>query len=231
MTTLVKSISLVALAGTGATVGVYFGTDLFMVEKEKVKRISIFSLMRNVNPEKRLITVTAVGDVDWKSSYKIYREQNKNNEKDIWNLKGWSKSLDTTTLIDATSEFLSACDANSKVEVSGKEDPLYKQVLDYCTRNTLVSDLIKEQNKGKNLLDTSGTGQEEGWKAAWGVYRVHNKDKGGGQNPWGIGNWETEKEKEDLPGDYKSKCAEHAKQPAHTLDDENYKNVLAWCTN
>ncbi|AEW45157.1 hypothetical protein MHC_01455 [Mycoplasma haemocanis str. Illinois] len=221
MTTLVKVAFATTVSGATIGGGIYFSSDLF-----KAKKVSISSLLRSVNPEKRLITATEVKDADWKSSYKLYRDQNKNNEKDIWNLKGWSKPTTPVTLTDATQEFLSACDANSKVEVSGKEDPLYKQVLAYCTRNTLVSDLIKEENKGKQLLDTSGSEQETEWKAAWGVYRTQNKDK----NPWGINNWETEKDKETLPSDYKSKCEEKIKQPAHKLEDENYKNVLAWCT-
>ncbi|CBY92314.1 hypothetical protein HF1_03060 [Mycoplasma haemofelis str. Langford 1] len=230
MTTLFKGASAAALAGTGAAGGIYFGTDLF--KAEEVKKVSISSLIRDANPEKRLITATTVGDADWKAAYKTYIERNKDNEKDIWSLKGWSKPVGEVTLTEATQEFLSACDSNSKVEVSEKEDPLYQQVLSYCTRNTLVSDLIKERSNGKQLLDTSssGSGQEEEWKAAWGVYRTQNKDSGNGKNPWGINNWETEKEKEELPSDYKSKCAERVKKPAHKFDNEDYVNVLAWCT-
>ncbi|CBY92316.1 hypothetical protein HF1_03080 [Mycoplasma haemofelis str. Langford 1] len=228
MTALAKGASAAALTGTAATGGIYFGTDLFKNEN----KTAISSLIKNTNPEKRLITSKGVGDDVWKKAYKAYREANKDNEKDIWGLKDWTKPNDPIVETNATEEFISKCDSNSKAEVSNKDDLLYKQVLAYCTRDTLVSDLISEGNTGKKLLDknVSGSDQDSGWQEAWKVYRTQNSSKGAGQDPWGLESWDTKKDKDELPNNYKDKCVEHANKPAHQLDDENYRNVLSWCT-
>ncbi|CBY92309.1 hypothetical protein HF1_03010 [Mycoplasma haemofelis str. Langford 1] len=222
MTALTKAASATAVAGTAAGGGIYFGTDLL-----KSKKVDISSLMKEVDPQKRFITATSTGGDSWKAAYKAYRESG----KDVWGLG--VKTASPETLIDATTEFLAKCKSNGKVKVSGKDDPLYKQVLAYCTRDTTVRDLIEEGKTGRKLLDSSDTGndKESGWEDAWTAYRTKNHVEGGtSQNPWEVEGWDNKKTGNTLPTDYKTKCAEKAKQPAYRLEDENYKNVLAWCT-
>ncbi|AEG72624.1 hypothetical protein MHF_0345 [Mycoplasma haemofelis Ohio2] len=225
MTPLTKAASATAIAGTAATGGIYLGTDLF-----KDKKVEIASLLKTAYPNKRLITSKTVSDDAWKKAYKAYREANKDKTKDIWSLKDWTKPQATVEETNATDDFISKCNSNSKLSVVGKDDPLYKQVLAYCTRDTLVSDLISEYGKGKKLLSKDGSDQDAAWKAAWNVYKTRNKDKGENLDPWKLNNWNTKKSGDELPDNYKDKCVEYSKKAAYQLEDENYKNVLDWCT-
>ncbi|AEW45125.1 hypothetical protein MHC_01295 [Mycoplasma haemocanis str. Illinois] len=222
MTLLTKAVFVTAVVGTATGGGIYFGSDLF-----KSTPVNISSLMKEVDPQRRLITTSEAGDDYWKAAYKSYRESG----KDVWGL-GVGSSI-SQELIDATSEFIAKCKSNGQLNVYGKDDPLYRQVLAYCTRNTTVRDLIEEGKTGRRLLDASANGsdKETGWEDAWKAYRTQNNVGGGsGKNPWGVEGWESKRAGDTLPTNYKTKCAEKAKQPAYKLDDENYRNVLAWCT-
>ncbi|AEW45127.1 hypothetical protein MHC_01305 [Mycoplasma haemocanis str. Illinois] len=225
MTHLAKVVSATAVIGTAVTGGIYLGTDFF-----KDKKVEIAVLLKTSHPNKRLITSKSVSDDSWKKAYKAYREANKDKIKDIWNLKDWTKPSATVDETNATDDFISKCNSNSKLEVDGSSDPLYEQVLAYCTRDTLVSDLISEYGKGKRLLSKDGSDQEDAWKAAWNIYKTQNKDKEENQDPWKLSEWKNKKSGNELPNDYKDKCVEYSQKPAYQLENENYKNVLDWCT-
>ncbi|AEG72605.1 hypothetical protein MHF_0326 [Mycoplasma haemofelis Ohio2] len=228
MTTAFKAASTFAAAGTATAGGIYFGTDIF--KGKVVTKKTIASLLREKHPQKRLISSSSVSDLDWKKAYKTYREGNKERNKgqDIWKLDGWDR-LSEVQEVDTTTEFISRCNSNKLVEVEGEQDPLYKQVLRYCTRDTLVKDLIFE-NTSKQLLNSASDQDTSGWTAAWEVYRTQNKASDKGKDAWEFSDWDSKKDKTELPADYKTKCDSKASIPAFKLDNEDYKNVLNWCT-
>ncbi|CBY92293.1 hypothetical protein HF1_02850 [Mycoplasma haemofelis str. Langford 1] len=228
MTTAFKAASTFAAAGTATAGGIYFGTDIF---KEKVvTKKTIASLLREKYPQKRLISSSSVSDLDWKKAYKTYREENKERNKgqDTWKLDGWDRPSEVQE-VDTTAEFISRCNSNKLVEVEGEQDPLYKQVLRYCTRDTLVKDLI-EESSGKRLLNSTDGQDTEAWNTAWGVYKTNNNVSGKDKDTWEFSDWSEKKGGDTLPQGFKTKCDEKAKVPAFELENENYKNVLAWCT-
>ncbi|CBY92284.1 hypothetical protein HF1_02760 [Mycoplasma haemofelis str. Langford 1] len=224
MTTAAKAASAVAAASTASAGGIYFGTDLLKSKK------TITDLIREKNPNKRLITSTTVSDDAWKKAYKAYREENKEKERgqDSWKLSDWSKPNGNIQEADTTEEFINKCKSNSGLEASKDNDLLYQQVLKYCTRATLVSDLIAENNKGRRLLKSSGQEGEADWQKAWNVYKQQNIGKN--SNPWSLADWDSKKAGNDLPTNYKTTCDTKSSEEAFKTDDEKYLNVLNWCT-
>ncbi|AEG72612.1 hypothetical protein MHF_0333 [Mycoplasma haemofelis Ohio2] len=207
------------MAGATATAGaVYFGTDLF---KEEISKRTISSLLREKNPERRLLTSSIeTSDQAWKDAWAQYR--NKNKESNPWGLKNLSKITQDVPPDD----FVSKCSFKSGLEISDDSDPLYREVLSYCTRDTLVSDLIVENNR--TLL--TSTSPSEDWQKAWEVYRTNNADKTQGKDAWQLTEWDSKKNGNTHTSDYQTKCAEKAKVKAFDLNSEVYKRVLAWCT-
>ncbi|CBY92300.1 hypothetical protein HF1_02920 [Mycoplasma haemofelis str. Langford 1] len=212
--------------GATATAGaVYFGTDLF---KEEISKRTISSLLREKNPEKRLIIAAPPSDKAWKDAWANYRNENK--DSNPWGIKTWSKiTQDVQSGDNAPDDFVSKCATQTILEVPNEKDSLYVEVLKYCTRNTVVSDLIAE-NTSKKLLNGTGDQDSGGWAAAWEVYRTQNKASSKTKDTWEFSDWDSKKDKTELPTDYKTKCTSQANVPAFTLDNKNYKNVLAWCT-
>ncbi|CBY92299.1 hypothetical protein HF1_02910 [Mycoplasma haemofelis str. Langford 1] len=230
MTTTLKAASTFAAAGTAAAGGVYFGTDIFK-EKNTVTKRTIASLLREKHPQKRLISSDSISDPDWRKAYKLYREENKDRDKgqDTWKLDSWTRPSEVSQEVDATSEFISKCNSSKLLEVSGELDSLYQQVLKYCTRDTLVKDLISESS-GKRLLSSSEGQDAEAWSKVWDAYKTQNNVDGKGKDVWEFSDWSEKKSGTDLPKDFKTKCDEKAKLPTFTLENENYRNVLSWCT-
>ncbi|AEG73184.1 hypothetical protein HF1_08470 [Mycoplasma haemofelis str. Langford 1] len=77
-------------------------------------------------------------DQDWKTSWNTYREAHKESsgtnykETDTWTVTNWSQDKANDTL---STNFKSKCLEQSKKDiVNGKEDDLYKQVKNWCTR-------------------------------------------------------------------------------------------------
>ncbi|AEG72596.1 hypothetical protein MHF_0317 [Mycoplasma haemofelis Ohio2] len=224
MTTAAKAASAVAAASTASAGGIYFGTDLLKSKK------TITDLIREKNPNKRLITSTTVSDDAWKKAYKAYREENKEKERgqDSWKLSDWAKPNGDIQEVNTTAEFINKCKSNSGLEASKDNDLLYQQVLKYCTRATLVSDLIAENNKGRRLLKSSGQGDDNGWQTVWSTYKQHNSGKT--NDTWSLTDWSGKKGGNELPTNYKTTCDTKSSEEAFKTDDEKYLNVLNWCT-
>ncbi|AEW45120.1 hypothetical protein MHC_01270 [Mycoplasma haemocanis str. Illinois] len=230
MTPVFKVTSTLVAASITTAGSIYFGTDLFR-EKNVVTKKTIVSLIAKKHPQKRLITSNSISDVYWKKAYRIYREENKGHDKgqDSWKLDGWTRPSEVSNEVDTTTEFISRCNSNQLVEVEGEDDFLYQQVLRYCTRDTLVKDLIEERS-GKRLISSVNGQDTEAWNAAWGLYKTSNNISGKSKDTWEFSDWDSKKGGNDLPQDFKTKCDEKAKMPAFELENENYKNVLSWCT-
>ncbi|AEW45110.2 hypothetical protein MHC_01220 [Mycoplasma haemocanis str. Illinois] len=224
MTVAAKVVSTSVAVGATSVGGVYLGTELFRNRK------TIVDLIREKNPSKRLISFSSVSYDAWKKAYKVYKEENKEREKgqDSWKLNGWSKHSGDVQETDATEEFINKCKSNSNLEASKNNDFLYQQVLKYCTRATLVSDLIVENNKGRKLLKSSSSGDDSDWKKVWNVYKQQNINKA--SDTWSLTDWSNKKSGDELPSNYKTTCDTKFAEEVFRTDDEKYLNVLNWCT-
>ncbi|AEW45077.1 hypothetical protein MHC_01055 [Mycoplasma haemocanis str. Illinois] len=206
--------------GTVATGSIYLGKDLIVARNQKTKT-SIEELIETVNPDKRFISRPGTSS-HWRAVWSEYKKDN-----NVWNLAG----LDTTTASsteDAPQEFMDACDSKKEQEVLDKGDSLYSQVVKYCTRNTLVRDLINE-TEGKTLL-TKGSdfATNQDWKTVWELYKQDNNGKN--TDSWDIGSWSSNKDSSNVPDAFATKCGTKSEVEEYQLDQSNYLDVLKYCT-
>ncbi|AEW45079.1 hypothetical protein MHC_01065 [Mycoplasma haemocanis str. Illinois] len=214
-------------AGTVATGAVYLGKDLISSNRSKAKT-SIEALIERSNPEKRLISFGVGSNPSWQLAWKAYREDNRDNERDIWNVEGWTQDKGSIGTVDAPKAFMDACESKLSQEVLDTTDSLYSQVVKYCTRVTLVSDLINE-NEEKSLLHRGDNfANNEDWKKVWAAYKDANKDLA--QDEWNLSTWSTLKEQENVPDAFVTKCEQKSKAEEYKLDQPTYLDVLKYCT-
>ncbi|AEG72564.1 hypothetical protein MHF_0282 [Mycoplasma haemofelis Ohio2] len=232
MSTLLKGSLGLLGAGSATTAGaIYLGTDIFKSKEDK--KVSISKLLKTSNPEKRLITSSQASDGDWKEAWKNYRVANKGKKlnEDEWKLSGWVTPQDgnITNTENASDSFMNTCSINKDKEVSGTDDPLYKAVLVYCTRSTLVSDLISDNYPNKKIL-TSANNDDAGWKEAWTQYKTDNSGKSTqNSDAWQLAGWPTSTPDTVLES-FKTKCGEKVKVATFKTDNEDYTNAVKWCT-
>ncbi|AEW45113.1 hypothetical protein MHC_01235 [Mycoplasma haemocanis str. Illinois] len=224
MTPAIKITSAVVVGATSAG-GVYFGTDLFKSSNTPRKE-TIVSLLKSANPERRLITATDLSDSHWKTTWKLYRERSKNVEKDIWGLNGWSKPVGDVQLENTIQSFIDSCSSKKDLDVFDVNDDLYKQVLDFCTRETLVKDLVSE-TLGKTSL--VGVEDSEGWNNAWKSYKDSHNGKSG-KDTWELTDWEQEKSKTGAPQTFKDECKKKLETKTGDKKHVDYANFIGWCT-
>ncbi|AEW45121.1 hypothetical protein MHC_01275 [Mycoplasma haemocanis str. Illinois] len=216
------------VAGATVTTGtIYFGTDLFRGE-QKIEKKTISTLLRDLNPDKRLLTsdIEASNQV-WKDAWANYRNNNK--ESNPWGIKTWSKVTQSVQSGDnAPDDFVSKCVYQGNLRVSNGSDSLYENALKYCTRDTLVEDLVKES--GRSLRE-KGDGKSSEWKALWTKYREANKNKGVGQDEWKISDntWSSVTE-EDAPEKFRNKCETESKLKESKFGSDSVQRVLSYCT-
>ncbi|AEW45075.1 hypothetical protein MHC_01045 [Mycoplasma haemocanis str. Illinois] len=216
-----KSITGVLGLGTATVGAVYFGRDLI---GNKAK-ISIEELIDTSNPDKRFISASS--DTYWREAWKAYIEDNKSNEKDVWNVAGWTSGTTVTNNENAPSEFIQACDNKRSQKVLDKNDSLYSQVVKYCTRDTVVRDLINE-TEGRSLLVKNGDfATDSHWRAAWKLYRDDNPD---GSDKWNISNYTSIKSQENAQEAFAKMCEEKSQVKEHDLTKSTYLDVLKYCT-
>ncbi|AEW45112.1 hypothetical protein MHC_01230 [Mycoplasma haemocanis str. Illinois] len=226
------TLGVVAASVTAAGATYAGGFFPFAQDKEEV----ISYLIKTANPNKRVIVTKDVNNSHWKEAWKLYREDNrdKNPGEDLWKLEGWTKpnSDDIDNNTPALAHFVSECHERSSNKTIRTNSSLYKEVLRYCTKDTQVIDLIAENHSDKTLLDTSSNPQDTsgGWADAWESYRQQNKNKEVGADPWLLESWESKKDGNALPNDFKSQCAAKTQTKTFDLNNEDYKGVLAWCT-
>ncbi|CBY92255.1 hypothetical protein HF1_02470 [Mycoplasma haemofelis str. Langford 1] len=206
--------------GTAAAGAVYFGKDLIADSKDK---ISVRELIKTTHPHKRLITGKVVSDQYWKDSWRDYRNAHLNKDLDSWKLREWFKPTATVdNSSDASAHFIDACFLKAEEEVEGTSDLLYSQVLSYCTRDALISDLIREKNPSKTLLSDS---DGDKWKAPWEAYKNANKDK------WKLSDWDQRKNEVNVPETFKNECKQKLGTKTSVAENGDYEDVLNWCTN
>ncbi|AEG72630.1 hypothetical protein MHF_0351 [Mycoplasma haemofelis Ohio2] len=211
-------------AASATATGAAYAGGLF---DKNVKEEVISTLLKTSNPQKRLITSTSNTDSKWQEVWKKYKEDNaaKKAGEDLLSLEGWGKSVSEEENI-VPNYFINGCKSKASQKTSGTNSPLYQNFLKYCTRDTLVSDLISEN--GRTLLtDTSST---EDWKGVWNAYKNANKSDSGSTDKWGFSDWTQKKDNDELPTDYKTRCSTKASETAFETTDIKYLNVLNWCS-
>ncbi|CBY93241.1 hypothetical protein HF1_12330 [Mycoplasma haemofelis str. Langford 1] len=219
--------SLLGLGGVSAATGAAIGIPKLLGDKEEL----VSTLLKNKNPEKRLISSKEVGDASWKKAWEIYRKDNKNASKgkDTFQLSDWTGSISTniTDSDNATQSFLNACSSHSSKKTLF-DSQLYKDVLKYCTRDTLISDLVSDL--GKTALSKSSKNADSAeWKGAWERYRAINKNLQ--EDIWKLSEFSSKKDQDDQSAleDLRTKCETH-------LNSKEISNkvflgqVVDWCT-
>ncbi|AEW45092.1 hypothetical protein MHC_01130 [Mycoplasma haemocanis str. Illinois] len=183
---------------------------------------SIKDLLATKNPEKRLISKSNDGSsAEWKAAWKLYLTAYKNNNQNPFFL-----TVAKPTTIDdnqsAPSEFMSKCESLIMEQVSNEKDDKYKGVLQYCTRSTLVKDLVMES--GRSILQDS-----DDWSGSWNSYKSANTDKGDKQDTWKLEDWNTKKSGSTVSGDLQKKCKEKLGSKVGMQVDD-YSNIVKWCS-
>ncbi|CBY93150.1 hypothetical protein HF1_11420 [Mycoplasma haemofelis str. Langford 1] len=200
------------MAGATATAGVgaLAAKDLVFPKSQE----SISSLLSK-DPSKRAI----LEGEDWSNSWKAYKASG----KDIWALGNGDQvpeSLKTT------------CKNKLESKVDSKDSQGYKDFLDYCARNTLVSDLIKEHAPNKELL-VKKTGTDADWVKVWKLYveSEKNQKQAGGDHTWGLSDWDKNHSiLTTAPDSFMDKCVANAKESFHDVQGALYLDTLKFCT-
>ncbi|AEW45084.1 hypothetical protein MHC_01090 [Mycoplasma haemocanis str. Illinois] len=187
---------------------------------------SIRDLLAVKNPEKRLISRSADGSsAEWKAAWKLYLSAYQKDGKNPFSLNKEKPNEEPNGNENAPSEFMNKCEGLSGNMVVDKEDERYKNVLSYCTRNTLIQDLIQES--GRTLLKETG----DDWSASWKSYREVNSGKEQNQDIWKLSDWNAKKGADSsISDDLKKKCKEKLESNAGIQVDDDYQNVVKWCS-
>ncbi|AEG73471.1 hypothetical protein MHF_1233 [Mycoplasma haemofelis Ohio2] len=211
MEPILKAPMFAAGAIAAAGVGAFALKGLSLPGSEK----SIPSLISQ-DPSRRPIDMSEVEN--WKKVWQAYKDSG----KDIWNIG--NSGEEPAALKVACSEKL-----DSRVESRDSEG--YKAFEKYCSRDTLVSDLIKENASGRALI-AKASGSSEEWKAAWKVYKEHvkNSNKAANKDIWGLSDWPSKSSEENAPESFMTKCESNSKTPFHNLEGDLYIYTVAFCT-
>ncbi|AEG72577.1 hypothetical protein MHF_0295 [Mycoplasma haemofelis Ohio2] len=224
------SLSVPAKAVTGALVGgtVATGGSLLYKELSKPQTHLIKDLLALNNPEKRLISTSDAGSTtEWRASWKEYRSAYKGKANNPFSMT--SEQLNVTgDNVDAPTEFINVCRSLSTESVIDNKDDRYKTILSYCTRDTLVSDLIKETSVRSLLVKGSDFTNNAEWKRVWGSYKEANKTLN--QDEWNLGTWSTLKNQDNVPDALATQCDSKSKVKEHKLNSKTYTDVLKYCT-
>ncbi|AEW45132.1 hypothetical protein MHC_01330 [Mycoplasma haemocanis str. Illinois] len=230
MTPLAKVILGFSAVGT-TTVGALYGVRVFKGLEEKPIKTSISKLLEKLNPKKRLIESSIqTSDAVWKAAWKKYRTKNKDSKvgEDTWNLKEWTNRSGAITDNESPPDiFVRTCTSNSQKEVLDSNENLYKEVLEFCTRDASIKDWIL--NSGKSILET---GDNEGWRDTWKLYREKNKGVAKGSDTWKVDDWDPNTSTDDkVSEEFKKKCVEKLDLKSSNDNFESeYALVLALCT-
>ncbi|AEW45088.1 hypothetical protein MHC_01110 [Mycoplasma haemocanis str. Illinois] len=218
--------STLGILGLGTvTVGtVYFGKNLINNREDKKTMSSIRELIKNSKPHKRLISGDSVSDPFWKAAWKRYRDENLNRDSDSWNLQDWIKPSGSINGDDnSSSHLITACSSKVDLEVEDEKTILFEQVLSYCTRDALVSDLLKERASNKIVL-SENSNENEKWKTPWESY------KKSGNNKWSLDDWSSQSNKDVAPASFKEACKNKLASKTEETKEGDYEDVLNWCT-
>ncbi|CBY93114.1 hypothetical protein HF1_11060 [Mycoplasma haemofelis str. Langford 1] len=192
------------------------------------KGFSISELVKSKSPNKRKLIKSSNGSEDaWQKSWKAYREEFNNSNKNPFSLvltKG------TVTSTNATQEFMSACETWESRNVKSTEDEDYKVFLKYCTRNTLMSDLVSENPRRKALTKSDTESNAQGWKDAWADYKKKNPYVQDRKGVWDLSDWSTKHNQDNAPVTFMTRCDTELKREYYDIEGEDYNRVISWCT-
>ncbi|AEW45096.1 hypothetical protein MHC_01150 [Mycoplasma haemocanis str. Illinois] len=224
---MIKVVAGVLGAGAVATGGALVYKGLL-----KSTTSSIKDLLATKNPEKRLISKSLGGSSsEWKEAWKLYLTAYKNNNQNPFSLTTDKPSTDPDGNQEAPSEFIDKCTFLASERVADEKDSRYQNVFKYCTRATLVKDLIFENYPNRKILSSTGSDDSEGWKSAWSRYKQRNPStKVQGNDEWKLSEWTTHNT-DDAPNGLKTKCVEKVKLEMFDTNNKDYKDTVDWCTN
>ncbi|OAL09903.1 hypothetical protein A6V39_03260 [Candidatus Mycoplasma haematobovis] len=221
------------LLGTGVLLGAgYIGRPYIFGDK-------IADLLKVHNTEKQLLTSASPSYSErWKKAWFNYRKDNQNKEKDVWEIGDWDKTFVKKDDIVAPTSFVDACERNSRVSVSSHLNPLYKQVLDWCTSDSKVSikDLIRDS--GKRILNKfdSKTKEDSGWKPLFKRYLTSNKNRE--QDVLKVSGWVNNPDPANklennaqILEDFISKCTALSEKTVENVGDANYQDAVSYCSD
>ncbi|AEW45076.1 hypothetical protein MHC_01050 [Mycoplasma haemocanis str. Illinois] len=187
---------------------------------------SIKDLLAVENPEKRLISKSSDGSsAEWKEAWKLYLSSYKKDGKNPFFLSKDKPNTEPDGKENAPAEFMNKCEEFSRDMVVDKKDNRYQNVLDYCTRNTLIQDLIQEL--GRTLLKESG----DDWSVGWESYRKANAGRQQSQDIWKLSDWSNaQNSSSPVSEDFKKKCKDKLESSVGAKVDDDYQNVVNWCS-
>ncbi|CBY92278.1 hypothetical protein HF1_02700 [Mycoplasma haemofelis str. Langford 1] len=204
--------SLLFLGGAGATGAAATGLAL---NKDKIfgsqKTYSISSLL---NKEHKIL-ISADESSHWDSKWKEYLASGVNE----WNIPEWKGKTDPASIPQS---FKDKCSNISNKEVVGVKDPIYEEVVKYCSRGKVMTDRFKED--GVELMSKDGKDNE--WNDRFDKYKVladnlkikgidikSTDDKGTSSNLDKI----------------KNGCHDVSSKPVND-SDYSYESIKEWCT-
>ncbi|CBY93127.1 hypothetical protein HF1_11190 [Mycoplasma haemofelis str. Langford 1] len=210
-----------AASGTGALA---FGIYKLSPSKE-LKTIS--SLLDS--KKRKLIKSQNGSEEAWKTAWQEYRKNFNNSNTNPFSLT-LAKGTSSVASENATQEFMEACEAQGTKKVKDTESKDYQLFLKYCTRDTLMSDLVLENSKRKALVKKDSESEDANWKAAWAEYKKENTNTANQMDHWKLTDWSTKNSGDKAPVSFMDRCDKELKRAYHDTEGDDYKKVISWCT-
>ncbi|CBY93120.1 hypothetical protein HF1_11120 [Mycoplasma haemofelis str. Langford 1] len=219
--------------GAMGAVGAASGTSLaalgaykFLIQDESK---SITSLLASKNPNKRRLVKSDSGEESsWQASWLQYRKDFHSGDKNPFSLT-WTKET-TPASTKAPSEFMSACETQGTKMVKDVESQDYQLFLKYCTRDTLMSDLVSENPRKQALTKENAESSNADWVAVWKEYKTANPYSAGQKGQWELSDWEGKHNSEKVPLSFMTKCESELNKPYFNIEGSDYRRVISWCT-
>ncbi|CBY93124.1 hypothetical protein HF1_11160 [Mycoplasma haemofelis str. Langford 1] len=210
-----------AASGTGALVfGIYK-----LSSSEELKTIS--SLLDS--KKRKLIKSNDGSEESWKSAWQKYRSDFNSSDKNPFSLT-WSKGTSSVSSENATQAFMEACEVQGSKKVKDIESEDYQLFFKYCTRNTLMSDLVVENPSRKALVKVANETEDSKWVAVWEDYKKVNKDKANQADHWKLSDWPNKSSENKVPVSFMTQCETELKREYFDVEGDDYKKVISWCT-
>ncbi|AEG72692.1 hypothetical protein MHF_0416 [Mycoplasma haemofelis Ohio2] len=193
--------------GVGASTAVA-GTIGIVSHTSKKVAVPIKTLLSKGRPDKRLLfAARGAADPDWKAAWQRYING-------YAGFKGNPFSLKTFTEGDAPAAFMSKCEGLFEEKAVDESDDKYNLALEFCTRDTLVSDFIWEQ--GKQALSDKNSNQ---WSSLWTQYKS-NGDL-----------WKLNKPSDsNAPNEFKDRCIKETTSKAKDARAPEVLAALNYCS-
>ncbi|AEW45734.1 hypothetical protein MHC_04390 [Mycoplasma haemocanis str. Illinois] len=218
--------SLIGLGAIGGVASSAVGVNYLLSNRGSI----ISELVKSKSLNKRKLIKSSNGSEDaWKKSWQAYREVFNNTGKNPFSL-ALTKEIGSVTSVNATQEFMSACESWESKKVKNIEDEDYQTFLKYCTRNTLMSDLVSENLGRRVLTKGSEDSDSKGWKDAWSDYKKKNSYVQGKQGIWDLSDWSSKYNQDKAPVTFMTRCDSELKREYYDVKGEDYNRVIDWCT-